>query len=302
MGLAARRALAPRAVGLVGRRDASTVPAEGYISSIDEPMSTEALERALLALHAPGAQSNPKWAYHGGHQRARNFAAFHGLFPALLPKFTPCVELVVRLAGAPPDAPPSRSHVLYGNRLRASELFGPSPPALAFAPPAAQSDAAATLGGGALPADARWTLVVCTFSPAFAPAMVDGGYLTRHALPAAAAPPAAVAVHAHLVAANMPAGRPAEGEVLLASDMAGLSAAALRAALLAPAGDGAEGAGAACVPDPSRKLYLAYLAFQHPAPLGKAQVPEGRSWPLGAWVADHGLVPRGLAFCELEIE
>jgi len=207
-------------------RRASTARAQGLV---DEPLGTVELERKLVELHAPGQhRNNAKWSLYGGHQRARNFANFHGVFPALLPPFTPCVELVARIGGGPDasSAPAARTHLLYGNTLPSAHAYA-SAPAVSFCGPSplsAKLDGAAQVDSGA-----PWTLVGLTFSPAFSPAMVDGRFLARYPLPLEGGPPPAVVSHAHLVIANVPAAdRLAEGEALLESDVAGFDAHALR--------------------------------------------------------------------------
>ncbi|KAG8471151.1 hypothetical protein KFE25_009572 [Diacronema lutheri] len=281
-------------------RRASTARAQGLV---DEPLGTVELERKLVELHAPGQhRNNAKWSLYGGHQRARNFANFHGVFPALLPPFTPCVELVARIGGGPDasSAPAARTHLLYGNTLPSAHAYA-SAPAVSFCGPSplsAKLDGAAQVDSGA-----PWTLVGLTFSPAFSPAMVDGRFLARYPLPLEGGPPPAVVSHAHLVIANVPAAdRLAEGEALLESDVAGFDAHALRTSILAPPSTLPAPAAAALdgAPDELRRLYLCYVCFQQArGAVQRGALPAGRAWSLADWVAACGLVPRGLAFSEV---
>lgn len=294
MLLQATRRTAPR----LARRVATAARVPGVV---DEPLSTAELERKLVELHAPGQhRTNAKWALYGGHQRARNFAGFHGVFPALLPSFTPSVELVVRLESVDTAAPAADTHLLYGNRLPTSVAYS-SAHAVSFTAPSVTSskfDAATEV-----PSDAPWTLVGLSFSPTFAPAMVDARYIARHALPLPGAPPPGVESHLHLVVANAPsAGALGEGETFIESDIAGFDAGAMRARLLAPpstlpapAAEALDG-----VPDELRRLYVGYFCFQQRSGrLSRSELPAGRGWSLADWVAASGLVPRGLAFGEV---
>lgn len=286
-----------RARGLGARRlCASSARVPGVV---EEPLSTAELERKLVELHAPGQHaSSARWALYGGHQRARNFAGFHGVFPALLPSFTPSVELVVRVGGSGAVAP-AAFHLLYGNPLPSGRAYA-SAHAVSFGAPSAHSarlDAASDA-----PSDAPWALVGLSFSPAFSPAMVDARYVARYALPRPDAPPPAVESHVHLVVANAPsADALAGGDALLESDVVGFDAGALRARLLAPPSTlperAAEPDGA---PDELRRLYVGYFCFQQRAGrLPADALPAGRGWSLAEWAAASGLVPRGLAFGEV---
>lgn len=256
----------------------------------EEPLSTEALHERLLELHAPG-QPNARWVHHGGHQRARNFAKYHGVFPSVLKPFLPAVEVCVGVG----DESGAATHILHGNALDTRAAYG-AEHTVSFAP----MELSGRRGAEELALrDAPWTVACVSFAPPFAAAAVDEEWLQHHVVPKRSAALGAAKQHQHLLVCNIPECDLARGDVLLECDRARYAPAAAEAAGSARSEspfplDGLSAFDHVCV---------GYFCFQQRAGRVEASaLPAGREWALGDFARAAQLVPRGLAFSAVRRE